>query len=406
MKILQVNCVYKKGSTGKIVFDIHSELLKQGIDSVVCYGRGEKTQEPHVYKTCGELYSKLNNALSRITGLMYGGCFFSTNRLLRIIRKERPDVVHLHCINGYFVNIYRMVSWLKKHRIKTVLTLHAEFMHTANCGHAFDCDRWKTGCGNCPRLRKETKSLFLDNTALSFRKMRKAFEGFDENLIVTSVSPWLMERAKQSPILADKQHCVVLNGVDTDIFHPYDTTELRNAHGLAEEKVIFHATAHFSADPAHIKGGYYILQLAERLKAENVKIFVAGTCDEGIQAPDNVIFLGKITDQTLLAKYYSMSDVTVLTSQKETFSMVTAESLCCGTPVAGFQAGGPEQIAIADYSSFVPYGALDELVKKVSEYLQKDWNAADIAEVSEKKYSRNTLCRSYLEIYSVLIGAK
>lgn len=403
MKILQVNCVYKKGSTGKIVFDVHTELLKQGIDSVVCYGRGERVREPHVYKTCGELYSKCNNALSRVTGLMYGGCFFSTNRLLRIIRKERPDVVHLHCINGYFVNIYRMVSWLKKQRLKTVLTLHAEFMHTANCGHAFDCDRWKTGCGNCPRLRKETKSLFLDNTALSFRKMRKAFEGFDENLIVTSVSPWLMERAKQSPILADKQHCVVLNGVDTDIFHPYDTTELRNAHGLAEEKVIFHATAHFSADPAHIKGGYYILQLAERLKAENVKIFVAGTCDEGIQAPDNVIFLGKITDQTLLAKYYSMSDVTVLTSQKETFSMVTAESLCCGTPVAGFQAGGPEQIAIADYSSFVPYGALDALMDAVVGYLHKDWNAADIAEVSEKKYSRDTMTEGYLSCYRTIL---
>lgn len=80
MKILQINCVYKKGSTGKIVFDVHSELLKQEIGSVVCYGRGEIIREPHVYKTCGELYSKFNNALSRITGLMYGGCFFSTNR--------------------------------------------------------------------------------------------------------------------------------------------------------------------------------------------------------------------------------------------------------------------------------------------------------------------------------------
>jgi len=403
MKILQVNCVYKKGSTGKIVFDVHSELLKQGIDSVVCYGRGEKTQETHVYKTCGELYSKLNNALSRITGLMYGGCFFSTNRLLRIIRKERPDVVHLHCINGYFVNIYRLVSWLKKHRIKTVLTLHAEFMYTANCGHAFDCDRWKTGCGNCPRLRKETKSLFLDNTALSFWKMQRAFDGFHEDLIVTSVSPWLMERAKQSPILADKKYCVVLNGVDTDIFRLYNTEDLRKRHGLTDEKVIFHATAHFSAEPNHIKGGYYILQLAEQLRPENVKIFVAGTCDEGIQAPDNVVFLGKITDQTRLAEYYSMADVTVLASQKETFSMITAESLCCGTPVVGFQAGGPEQIAIADYSSFVPYGALDKLVKKVSEYLQKDWNAADIAEVSEEKYSRDTMTEGYLSCYRTIL---
>ena len=83
--------------------------------------------------------------------------------------------------------------------------------------------------------------------------------------------------------------------------------------------------------------------------------------------------------------------------------MVTAESLCCGTPVAGFQAGGPEQIAIADYSSFVPYGALDELVKNVSEYLQKDWNAADIADVSEEKYSRDTMTEGYLSCYRTIL---
>ena len=100
MKVLQVNNVYKKGSTGKITYDIHSELLKQGIESVVCYGRGEKINEPHVYKTCGEVYSKINHLLSEFTGVMYGGCFFSTNKLIKIIKKENPDVVHLQCING------------------------------------------------------------------------------------------------------------------------------------------------------------------------------------------------------------------------------------------------------------------------------------------------------------------
>ena len=85
MKVLQVNCVYGKGSTGKITQDIHRELQAHGIESVVCYGRGEKVREPGVYKTCGELYAKWNNLLSRFTGLMYGGCYFSTNRLIRII---------------------------------------------------------------------------------------------------------------------------------------------------------------------------------------------------------------------------------------------------------------------------------------------------------------------------------
>ena len=138
MKVLQVNCVYDTGSTGKIMADIHRELGRRGIASVVCYNRGKKVKEPNVYKTCGELYSKCNNLITRFTGIMYGGCWFSTNRLISIIKKEQPDVVHLHCINGYFVNIYRLVQWLKENHIKTVLTLHAEFMYTANCGHAMD----------------------------------------------------------------------------------------------------------------------------------------------------------------------------------------------------------------------------------------------------------------------------
>ena len=91
MKIMQINCVYNKGSTGKIMCDIHNTLIENQIDSVICYGRGAKTTDKGVYKTCGELYSKANNLLSRITGLMYGGCFFSTNKLIRIIKKEKPD---------------------------------------------------------------------------------------------------------------------------------------------------------------------------------------------------------------------------------------------------------------------------------------------------------------------------
>lgn len=399
MKILQVNCVYKKGSTGKITYDIHSELLNQGIESVVCYGRGEKINEPHVYKTCGEVYSKINHLLSEFTGVMYGGCFFSTNKLIKIIKKEKPDVVHLQCINGYFVNIYRLVSWLKKHDIKTVLTLHAEFMYTANCGHALDCDKWQTGCGHCPRLKQETKSFFIDGTHKSWMKMKKAFDGFNDNLIVTSVSPWLMERAKLSPILNDKKHEVVLNGVNTDVFHFYDTAELRSQMGLNGVKVIFHATPSFDDNIKSLKGGYYVLKLAEKMLDENVKFVIAGDHPEGLKVPPNVILLGKVSDQELLAKYYSMANVTLLTSIKETFSMVTAESLCCGTPVVGFKAGAPEQIAIPEYSSFVDFGDLESLHEEMKKFLAESFLKIDIALTSNCKYAKQTMTENYLKIY-------
>ena len=405
MKILQVNCVYDSGSTGKIVRDLHRGLLAEGISSVVYYGRGAESQEAHTHKLCSELYGKLNNLRSRVTGLMYGGCFLSTRKLMRIIQKEQPDVVHLHCINGYFVNIYDLIQWLKQKRIKTVLTLHAEFMHTANCGYALDCEKWRTGCGNCPRLRQETLSWGIDNTALSHKKMKAAFEGFGDDLTVVSVSPWLEQRAKESPILMGKNHCIVFNGIDTGVFSPSDTAALRQKHGLADEKVIFHATAAFEDDPNHIKGGYYVLRLAERLKKDNVKIIVAGNHPAGLEVPENVILLGKVTDQRLLAQDSDMAERPVRASRKETFSMVTAESLCCGTPVVGFEAGAPEMIAIEEYSAFSPWSDVDKLEENVRKMLSAGPDRRQIAEAAKKKYSKETMCASYLQIYRAIMKA-
>lgn len=403
MKILQVNCVYKKGSTGKIVYDIHSELLKNGVESIVCYGRGEKNNEPFVYKTCGEFYSKINHFIAKFIGIMYGGCFFSTNKLIRIIKREKPDVVHLQCINGYFVNIYRFVSWLKKHNIKTVLTLHAEFMYTGGCGHSLDCNQWsdRRGCGHqrCPNYRSDMGSLLFDRSHTMWKRMKKAFDGFNENLTVVSVSPWLMERAKISPIFEGKRHEVVLNGVNTDIFHFYDTSELRSQMGVNGVKVIFHATPSFDNNINNIKGGYYVLKLAEKMLNENVKFVVAGNHPEGLKVPPNVILLGKVSDQELLAKYYSMADVTLLTSKKETFSMVTAESLCCGTPVVGFKAGAPEQIAIDDYSKFVTHGDIVALYTATCEMLSENPPKQEIAQAAKTKYSKNTMTNNYLKLY-------
>ncbi len=402
MKILQVNCVYRKGSTGKIVYDVHTELLRQGVDSVVCYGRGERIKEPHVYKVCPEWYSKLNNLWSRLTGVMYGGLFLSTGKLIRIIERERPDVVHLHCINGYFVNIYRLVRYLKKKRIKTVLSLHAEFMHTANCGYAVECERWKTGCGHCPRLRQETKSWLIDGTHRSWLRMKEAFEGFGVDLIVTSVSPWLMERAKQSPILSQARHTVVLNGLDTGVFHPYPKGQGRADFAIPQDKpVVFHATPSFTTAKGHLKGGYYVCELAKRMP--DVLFLVAGPHASDLTVPGNVRLLGMVKDQRSLARLYALADATLLTSQRETFSMVTAESLCCGTPVIGFKAGGPESIALEEYCKFVAYGDVTALSVAMENCLHTSVDPQRIAQKAVQSYAREVMTRRYQDVYQTIV---
>ena len=397
MKILQINNVYPQGSTGKIVNDVHTYLIENGYESIVYYGNGERISKENVHKFSNSLFQKVHAIASRITGIMYGGCYFQTKKLISSIKKEKPDIVHIHCINGHVVNIYKLITWLNKNNIKTLLTLHAEFMYTANCGYALECEKWKTGCGNCPRRKKETKSLFIDNTHLSWTKMYNAFKGF-KRLKVTSVSSWLMNRAKKSPILKDFEHSVVLNGLDTNVFKVYETEELKNKLGLSNKKIIFHATPYFSSDKNHIKGGYYVIELAKKLRDENVQILVAGNYDENIKVQDNITLLGKISDQVELAKYYSMANVFILTSKKETFSMTTAESLCCGTPVVGFKAGAPEQIAIKEYSSFVENGDIDELYKEVNKFLGKNKDGK-LEYIAKEKYSKEKMAAEYIKVY-------
>lgn len=401
MKILQINCVYGVGSTGKLTAALHTALLEEGTGSVVLYGRGPDAHAPGVYRLCSNLYGKANSLISRLTGLGYGGCRLSTRNAIHILQKEQPDVVHLQCINGNFINIYRLVSWLKEHRIPTVLTLHAEFMFTANCSHAFDCERWRSGCGSCPRRYEASKSLFFDRTHTSFLKMQQAFSGFGAALRVVSVSPWLMERAKSSPIFSETDHCVILNGIDAGVFRPCRTEKLPVPHNISYKKIIFHATAMFSDVKGDPKGGWYVLRLAEEMP--DTVFLVAGKHRLHGSLPENVTLLGEIRDQTLLAQYYSLADLTVLTSKRETFSMICAESLCCGTPVVGFCAGAPEQISLPQYSRFVPNGDLDELKDIARQMLDAPNDAQQIAQAARERYAKETMIEKYKALYQEVL---
>lgn len=397
MKVIQINNVYSCGSTGKITKNLHESFLEKGIDSIVLYGRGQKSNNFNVIKVCSEFYAHVNKIWSFFTGIMYGGCFFSTNRIIRIIKKEKPDIVHLQCINGNFVNIYRLINWLKKNNIKTVLTLHAEFMYTANCGHSFDCQKWKTGCGNCPRLKKETKSLFFDRTNYSWTKMKKAFNNF-LNLRVVSVSPWLMNRAKSSPILKKCTHFTVINGVDDRIFKYRNMSTFREELGLSNKKIIFHVTPYFTDERFHLKGGFYLLELARDFP--EIIFVVAGTYKNNMEIPNNVVLLGNIVDQYLLANYYSTADLTIVLSRRETFSMAVAESLCCGTPVLAFKAGGPETIAIESASQFVEYGNMESLKASLKRMINSSIDKKTISMIAIKKYSESNYFKKNLDVYS------
>lgn len=390
MKILQVNNVYGEKSTGKITKELHEGLLKAGHESLVVYGRGTGEKGTGVIRLCPDWYGKVNSLLSRFTGLRYGGCFLSTWHLQRIILREKPDVVHLQCINGNFVNIYRLIGWLKDRKIKTVVSLHAEFMYTANCGHAFDCDQWIRGCSRCPDRKKAVKSLFFDRTAVSWKKMQKAFSGFEGDCAIVPVSPWTEKRAGQSDILKNFSFQTVYNGVNTSVFYPKEKKVLK--------PVVLSVTAHFSQAPDHPKGGWYLVRLAERMP--ETEFLVAGSAEVDGVFPENLQLLGEMKDQKKLADLYRQAAVSVIVSKRETFSMPCAESLCCGTPVVGFEAGAPEQIAIPEYSTFVEFGDLDGLECAIRHWLQEDETVPQaIGQSASAVYSADTMICKFMDVY-------
>lgn len=396
MKILQVNNVYGEKSTGKITQVIHQGLLRAGHESVVVYGRGKDAHEEGVIRLCPEWYGKINGLRARLTGIKYGGCALSTMRLFHIIRREKPDVVHLQCINGNFVNIYSLIGWLKKHRIRTVVSLHAEFMHTANCGHALDCTQWQHGCGKCPNVKRATRSLFFDRTGESWRRMKEAFAGFEEDAVICPVSPWTEIRAKQSDIMKDFRFRTVYNGIDTDhIFH---------LQGKKREKdnIVLNVTAYHSSEKEHLKGGWYLRELARRMP--EVTFLVAGKAGQIPDLPENMKLLGVISDQQELAELYRNARLSILVSKRETFSMPCAESLCCGTPVVGFRAGAPEMISLPEYSEFVQQGDLPGLEEVVRKWLSRtDLDAAEISEAAKRTYSAETMVQNLLDVYGSLL---
>lgn len=396
MKVMQINCVYKKGSTGKIVYDIHTELKKNNIESIVCYGRGKIIKEENVYKTSSEILAKFNNLKSRFTGSLYDGCFFATNKLLNIIKKEQPDIVHLHCINGFFVNIYRLLKFLAKNQIKTLVTHHGEFLYTGNCGHALECEKWNKECGNCPKLKYATGSVLFDRTYRNRKKMKNGFAGI-EKLYSVGVSEWVKDRADKSNTLKNAEHITILNGIDTEVFkYNENYKNLKLNLNIENKKVVLFVTSIFSSA---IKGGKYILELSKHIDNDTV-IIIVGNSQKIENLPENVIAVGRCENQKELAKYYSMADLTVLTSFRETFSMPVAESLCCGTPVVGFKAGGPETIAIDEYSEFVEYGNIDKLSETVKKFLVLNFDKKNISQIAIQKYNKERMTNEYIDLYN------
>jgi putative colanic acid biosynthesis glycosyltransferase len=397
MKVLQINLFFKHGSTGKIVEEIHNGCINVGIDSYVAYAIGKHNQR-NLFKFSSKFFSKIYTYISAFTGKQYTYSYYETFKLIRYIKKIKPDIVNIHVININTVNKYKVLEFLKSKNIKTVITFHSEIFYTGGCSHALECNKWKYGCGNCPNLWEATHSLFFDNTNIFWDRYRSIYSGFDDNLRIVCVSNWLKNRAQESPMLKNKKISVIENGIDTKSIYVPRPFKGDLLNKIGDRKVILHVTPSFKSK---IKGGEYVKKIIYRLDPDKYFFIIIG-CDPKEIVKSNVKIFNSINNPIELATYYTLADLTLLTSRVETFSMVTAESLSCGTPIVGFKCGAPEEIAIQEFSSFVEYGDIEALLLAITNsliYHKKREKYLEIAEKASIKYSKEIMVASYNNLY-------
>ena len=402
MRILFVDVVYGSSSTGKIVKDLSDAFEAKGHTTFTAFGRGNDLIDLKSQKISSDLEVYTHAALTRITGLTGYFSPFSTQKLINLIETFKPDIVHLHEIHGYFLNINQLCEFLKLKKIRTLWTFHSEFMYTGKCGHAFECNKWQTECMQCPQVHEYPSSILFDFTKKMFNDKKSMFKDF-EHLRITTPSKWLADRVKDS-FLAEREIKVIHNGIDTErVFFRRDTGTLKKSLGITSKYIVVSIGPDLMSDQ---KGGKHTLKIAELMKNEDVTFVMVGVNKpQEIDAP-NIISIGKIYDQNELAKYFSLGNIFLLTSKKETFSLVCAESLACGVPVVGFNAGAPVEVAPDGYGKFVEYGNVDKVAKTLINSLKQPdlfKSSNDCIQYARDNFSNSIMVNNYEEVYSDML---
>ena len=227
MRILFINTLSQKGSTGRICKQIADYLESKNIESAIaCRYNDEKFKNNNVYEISSYLDCHIHNRIVRHTGLQGYFSYFKTLKFIKYIENYNPDIIHIHNIFGSYLNFKLFFKYLIKSKRKIIWTLHDCQAYTGYCPYYTDCgcNKWKSECKNCDIIRKD-KQILIDFSNKIFKDKKKIYSKL-ENINIVTVSKWLEQECKES-ILKDKNICTIYNGIDTSTFY-YDKQNLKD----------------------------------------------------------------------------------------------------------------------------------------------------------------------------------
>ncbi|KAA0562691.1 N-acetyl-alpha-D-glucosaminyl L-malate synthase BshA [Rossellomorea aquimaris] len=235
--------------------------------------------------------------------------------------------------------------------------------------------------------------------------------GIEKSDVVTAVSSALVKQTNDL-IQPDKDIHTVYNFIDERVYKSVDSQHLRNEYGIKDnEKVIIHVS--------NFRG---VKRVTDVVAAFNLiqneipaKLLLVGDGPEmtvicrqvgELGLEDKVLFLGK---QDNLEELYSLSDIKLLLSEKESFGLVALEAMACGVPSIGTNVGGIPEVIEDGYNGFVcEVGNVAQVAEKSLLLLKDEALHKELSEqalqTARTKFHSSKIVEEYERIYKELLS--
>lgn len=424
MKILQVNTVIRGSSVGRIMADLYEVIKASGNEARVGVGREPMPEgyEGILIGNKGDFYQHVvKNFLQGESGF---GSAEVTKKFLSWIEEEKPDLIHLHNIHGFYLQVEMLFEYIKKRNIPVVWTLHDCWSFTGHCAY-YDfaaCEKWKTGCHTCMQHAKVYPYAILkDNTTASYARKRKAFCGV-KNLTIVTPSHWLKGQVEQS-FLKEYPVVVIPNGVDLSVFTPdleqnageyeksvgnkndgkknveedtnkNDTNSIKTILGVANIWELRKGLVYFEKLAKDLPDDYRmeLIGVNKKQKKELKKKYGG-----------KIIARERTANVTELVEAYRNAAVFVNATLEDNFPTTNLEALACGTPVVTYATGGSGEAVTEKTGIVVRRGSYDKLLEAVLEAAKGKFSKEDCLKRA-KEFDKETRYEEYLKLYEEVLG--
>ena len=326
---------------------------------------------------------------------------FRTRELVKKLKRLKPDIIHLHCIHGYYINYRILFEFLSEVNVPVVWTFHDCWPFTGHCAHFENagCKKWMKGCHSCELLKQYPRSLFVDNSERNWHLKRMCFTSVD-NMHLVAVSSWLGELVRQSFLTKYPIH-VIYNGVDLSLFKPVHNN-IRNEYGIYPDEILVLGVATAWGKD---KGLDDFVKLS---KEPDIRVILVGVSDTlKRRLPANMITINRTENQSRLAELYSAADIFVNPTYNDSFPTVNLEALACGTPVITYRTGGSPEAVTNETGVVLEKGDINGLMHAVRSLAGSSFkyeHSSDCIRRAEMYFDKDKQFDKYTRLYKELLN--